>query len=543
MKNILKISVVTLTFATLFSGCIKETFPEGGTVTGDQVAASEAALKAMVNAMPVALMKANTAGYANAYNFQLDFGIPGIHLVTETMLNDVATMGDNPGYNHAYFYLTNQGQGVTGWPPGYFWECYYAWIKNANDVISLIDPEQATPVTIGYLGQAYAYRAKCYLDLARLFEPKPNKYTDVSSALGLTVPIVTEQTTEAEGTNNPRVSREVMYAFILEDLAKAEQYLANVNYNYTLPTQGFVYGLFARAYLEMGAAGDPGAYDKAAEYARKAITTSGCTPLTQEQWEDPITGFNNGAANKSWIMGLTVAAEQIGNLVQFSAHMCMEATWGYGTLVHLGADKRFYEQISDKDFRKHSWLDPKRDAFYKYKIAGNREEYLSTARDYETIKFRAAQGNTTDWAVGGSADHPLMRVEEMYFIEMEAKAHSDLSAAQNLLNSFMALRITDGSYDCKSKTPDLNAFLTEMLFQKRAEFWGEGVLIYDFKRLNVGINRGYKGTTHPGVARFNTEGRSPQWNIVIFRNEFLRNTGMGENNPDPTGTLVLWVDK
>ena len=89
---------------------------------------------------------------------------------------------------------------------------------------------------------------------------------------------------------------------------------------------------YARAYLEMGAAGDAGAYAKAAEYADQAITASGRTPLTQAQWEDPTTGFNSGAANNAWIWGLTVSSENISNLIANVAHRSAEALYGYGSI-------------------------------------------------------------------------------------------------------------------------------------------------------------------------------------------------------------------
>jgi hypothetical protein len=83
-----------------------------------------------------------------------------------------------------------------------------------------------------------------------------------------------------------------------------------------------------------------------------------------------------------------------------------------------------------------------------------------------------------------------------------------------------------------------------MLFQKRVEFWGEGILFYDYKRLDQGIARGYADTNFPAVARFNTKRRSPQWNIVIPRAEYQSNTGINQslNNPDPTEKLVPWTE-
>ena len=113
----------------------------------------------------------------------------------------------------------------------------------ANDIISLVDPQTATDEAVQLLGQAYAYRAMFYLDLARLYEPKANGYTDISSIQGLTVPIVTEATTEHQAKNNPRATREVLYDFILSDLAMAQAYLSPSANTYTLPTVAAVYGL------------------------------------------------------------------------------------------------------------------------------------------------------------------------------------------------------------------------------------------------------------------------------------------------------------
>ena len=177
----------------------------------------------------------------------------------------------------------------------------------------------------------------------------------------------------------------------------------------------------------------------------------------------------------------------------------------------------------------------------KVYLNGNEEMQISPARNYQTIKFRPVGGEMMDYVSGNPADHPLMRVEEMYFIEMEATAHYDLGQARTLLNSFMRYRITDGSYNCDANAADLDSFITEMFFQKRVEFWGEGILFYDYKRLDKGITRHYTGTNHPAIWQFNTDGRSPQWNVVIGRGEFQSNTAINDsnNNPSPAGKLTV----
>lgn len=550
MKKITNKILAALIAPVLAVGCIEEAFPEGSTQLADQVGKSEFALGGLVNSFPVAMMSVDNRSFYSKYGTHTDFGMPAIHLMTESMLEDIAVMGANPGYWSFNFWSRNVGMNDQSWPIGYFWENYYSYIKIANDVISVIEVSDDMPdLNKNYLGQAYAYRAMSYLDMARMYEPKENEYTDVSKVLGLTVPIVTEKTTSEQLSNNPRVPREEMYEFILSDLAMAEKMLANAGNDYTQPTLGAVYGMYARAYLEMGywkEGGDKQAFEKAAEYARKAITVSGKTPLTEAQWTDPTTGFNSGSSNNAWIWGLPVSVDLIGNIICYTAHISCEGTWGYTTLSNPGINKALYDKIAPGDFRHKSFLSPDRSTWTSgtYKFAGNaaaQNAFLnSLAKPYTAIKFRPVAGEVNTYTIGNPADHMLMRVEEMYFIEMEAISNYDLGQAKTLLNEFMALRVTDGSYDC-SEITDLSRFTTEMLIQKRIEFWGEGVMFFDYKRLDRGITRHYEGSNHPSMWAFNVSGRSPQWNFVINRGEFQANSGIDEstNNPDPSGLLVV----
>ena len=94
-------------------------------------------------------------------------------------------------------------------------------------------------------------------------------------------------------------------------------------------------------------------------------------------------------------------------------------------------------------------------------------------------------------------------------------------------------RYTDNSYTCEAIRVD--DFIEEMMLQKRIEFWGEGVLMYDYKRLDLGISR--SSSNFDDRFAFDTQARSPQWNIVIPRSEIQSNAGISEyqNNPDPSG--------
>ncbi|MBQ8838004.1 MAG: RagB/SusD family nutrient uptake outer membrane protein [Bacteroidales bacterium] len=561
MKIFTKYIIFLLAAAAAVS-CIEEVMPVGGSQTQDQVSASKTAMKSMIKAVPASMTTSGTIGYAIDYGDHTDFGIPGIHLRLEHMLEDMATMAENPFYNRFYAYDMNEAQGYQYTYCAYFWDAYYTWIRLVNDVIVSIKPvledgsvteEEELIELRDILGQAYAYRAMCYLDLARLFEPKENDYTDITPAiLGLTVPIVDENITIEQAKNNPRATREKMYNFIFSDLDKAEELLDPSNLTFSRPTLNAVYGLKARAYLELGYAGDEAfpaeeAFAKAAEYARLVIDEGGFSPLTQSQWEDPVNGFNNAASNDAWIWGFALVAENLSNLLTFVSHISSEASWGYARYAQFGVSAKLYDQIPATDFRKHSWLDPKKEEFYSYKFAGtasDKQTFLNggagpAAKAYQALKFRPAMGECSDYNIGNAADYCLMRIEEMYFIEMEAQAHlKGMEEGKKLLKEFMTT-YRDKSY---SREPmSMDDFLTELLLQKRVEFWGEGILLYDYKRIDRGITRAYPGSNHAGVFKYNTTGRSPQWNIVITRAEFQSNTAINDsnNNPDPSGKMDL----
>lgn len=561
MKRYIKYILISLA-ALSAASCIKEVLPVGGSQTQAQVSESKSAMMSMIKAIPASMTTSGTIGYASSYGDHTDFGIPGIHLRFEHMLEDMATMAENPFYNRFYPYDMNEAQGYQYTYCAYFWDAYYTWIRLVNDVILSIKPavdeagaadDEESVKLRDILGQAYAYRAMCYLDLARLYEPKKvdeKYYVIPDGILGLTVPIVDENTTLEQTKNNPRVNREKMYNFIIGDLNKAVELMDETDKTFSRPTTFAVYGMLARAYLELGYAEDPAfpsedMFKKASEYARKVIDEGGFSPLTQTQWEDPVNGFNNAASNDAWIWGFSLVSENLSNLLTFVSHISSEASWGYARYAQFGVSARLYDQIPDSDFRKHSWLDPKKEEYYAYKFAGTEEDKqkfltgMPAAKAYQSIKFRPAMSECSDFNIGNAADYCLMRIEEMYFIEVEAQARlKGVEEGKKLLKKFMTT-YRDSKYSRNPGT--MNDFMTEMLLQKRVEFWGEGILLFDYKRLGMGITRGYPGSNHAGVFKYNSDGRSPQWNIVITRAEFQSNTAINDsnNNPDPSGKLKL----
>ena len=92
-----------------------------------------------------------------------------------------------------------------------------------------------------------------------------------------------------------------------------------------------------------------------------------------------------------------------------------------------------------------------------------------------------------------------------------------------------------------SSSTTLREFQEEVIRQKRIEFWGEGIVFWDYKRLELRVERGYKGTNAPKGYRFNSiEGYCAPWmNIYISTYEELYNEAI-IINPDPTLAIPEW---
>ena len=544
MNKILKISTLALAAAVAMTGCIKETEPNS-VVTAESVAKNTSAIEAMVNAIPVAeALPYSVFGSGNNQGF--DFGLPGIMCATDSATGDVVgTTGDaNSGYNWFWFWDVGTSLNSNQTRSQFTWYCYWNFVKSCNDIIGLIGEEPETDDLKAYLAYSKANRAALYLDMARSFDPLENKYTDVSAVKGLTVPKITEATTEDMARNNPRMTRDEIFEFIFADLDSAEALLKDTSYKggKDVPSLAVVYGLKARAYLWLGGF-EKSNYAKAASYARKAIDESGATVLTEAQWLDPKTGFNT--PNNAWLWYLPQSPEGVTNLVNFVAWRGAEATWGYASLVQQGVHVNFYNNIPDTDWRKRAFVSDKPYEWWQANkdicnINLDDKDFEDYFAPYASVKFRPAAGEILNYKVGNPTSVCMMRVEEMLLIEAEATAYSDPNAAADMLVAFAQTR--DASYTKPSRITT-ESIVNAVMWQKRVELWGEGIVFYDFKRLNYSIETGYKGTNVATDSRMKTEGRAPWWNFVIPEKEVMQNEALkGKNNPEPCDIVELWVE-
>lgn len=485
-----KIIIATLAFcaaAFLLSSCIEETFPTHVAST-EQVAESTTALEALANA---------TASYMNAYNIlaatsagSTDYGYPAIMTSRDVMGNDFPVSKTGYDYFNNPYGSTNYLGNYTY--PHIIWYFYYGLINNAHSTIRTINPEVATEVALQYLGSALAYRAMAYLELSAMFEYKHTGVANLDSKAsangiyGLTVPIVRENTTEEEAQKNPRAPFYQMYRFILTDLDKAEKYLDGfVRKARNTPDLSVVYGLKARTWLTiatrfrlypddlatqlthegdadlqdllpLGVSSTQECYAKAVEYARKAINSGVYSPLTSDQWHNTTSGFNKSDSQNSWMLGIIIGTNSVNsNYRNFIGNISPETTFGvanykYDTYRMIG--KSLFDQIPDADWRKVTWIDPAdagKAPTAKYHTLLS-DEIWAKAPAYTGFKFRPGSGEMDTYKVGAATDIPVMRIEEMYFIEAEALAFAQgMQAGIAALESFMnQYRYTDGSYEC-----------------------------------------------------------------------------------------------
>lgn len=534
MKNIFKSVLFGALSTVALTGCIDEVVPTNGVDQG-QVDSSEKTTVAKIWAMPAYMVQFNSLGRPDGDEWHGDCGYASMMHVLDFMTGDMCLTG--PMLTYDQYYLFSMGNlGVNSAYTQFVWQYYYKVIQTANIAATQFTADSESEVEQGYHAVALAFRAMCYLDLGRWYDFLPNDKTtpvniDGNNVNGLTVPIVTEKTTEKEAGNNPRVTKEKLVEFILSDLDYAEQNISKSDLaSKLLPDLACVYGLKARLYMWTGN------YAKAEEYANMAIGASGCEPLSEDEWVNPSTGFNT-LDNNSWMWGLEAKAENDivkTGICNWTSFMSLETDYGYaGAGCAPAVDAAMYERISDTDFRKLSWIPESTANPLVYDISLSQPDYLGYFCyyfPYGTVKFRAGFGNVSDPTVGSATAVPMMRVEEMYFIAMEAAAHQSAPQGKQDLIDFMT-QYRDSEYTCDATSMD--DVVEEIVFQKRVELWGEGQALWDIKRLNYSVTRSYKGSNWEEEKAFNTQGRPAWMNMIMVISEENNNAGVRNwNNPN-----------
>ncbi len=579
MKHTTKILTWALAL-TCLSGCIEKENPSD-MATGEQISASETAFSMLVNGMESKMIANYNYHSANDYSTWYatqDFGYPCYILIKESLLDGYPSSGTNYNYQSVY----EQASNLSSYSlyPYYF---YYSLIYNANKILSYGTGANGNKEILAGCGVARAYRALAYMDLAMMYEfyRTGNEELDAKaqSVYGLTVPLVTENTTREDAKNNPRIPFYQMYRFILNDLTQAETLLAGHERSLKNKVNvDVVHGLMARFWLNLatrfrkepadlatqlahegdddggtalGITSANDCYNKAFAYAKQVIE-AGYTPTTEELWLDSKTGFNTENQGWVWDMKITSPQEQINVYwCSIMGQIASEPTWGmsnYGNTYRC-ISVALYEEMQSGDWRKSAWVGPadagaktvpsRYHTLLQDETPTSLDEQKSFSRlpAYTNLKFHPGSGNLDDYNVGLVCDIPLLRVEEMYFIQMECELFlNGLQAGKSALESFMnTYRMNGGSFQATATAE--RDFIYEMMAQKYIEFWGEGVMYNDYKRLRLAITRTYDTSNYLDTYRLDSkDGYCAQWlNFYIPYEERNFNAGLeGQMNPDPT---------
>lgn len=545
MKKIFTSFLAVACGLTLATSCIEEFEPQSNYASADQAGSAPNSYQNFVDGI--------TSNLAHQFTMQgseyipYDYGYPSFFLMRDVMGQDIAL--DDAGNWYNAWYTCSVGLGPIYLLAQYPWTYYYGWIKNCNTVISLAGSEPSEEHITG-AGIAYAMRAMFYMDLARMFANTTYGLNKESE----TVPIVTESTSLNDLTNNPRATNEKMYEFIISDLDKAEQYLADYQRTdkYT-PDLSVVYGLKARAYLIMEN------WPEAERYAK--LAQQGYSLMDETTYTSRETGFNT--PNSAWMFAIQTKASDpcmTANDADSSwgSIMCLEtngsgcgyaSSYGYQLMI----DRHLYETIPATDFRKKCFVD------FAIDELGSREEKIAALEAYSdypdwvytsgyegegyegvggmSLKFRVTGGDEghNNQYVGWLVSIPLMRVEEMYLIEAEAAGMQEESRGIQLLTTFAKTRDPQYVYGLHNEAygnSSTSQFQNEVWWQRRVELWGEGFATFDIKRLNKGIIRSYANTNHLASYRWNTT-TPPDWmNLCIVQTETNYNLAC-TNNPAP----------
>lgn len=556
----------------MLSSCLDEEYPTNG-MTQEQVDGSASAMEGLNTAIAKQMLNMGSAYGA--------CGFAGQMLELDAMTGQIPIA--RTGYDYYTYFCEGNYLGPTHAYSYDTWKLYYNIVAKANLVIKAGGSVNSSADDgAEYVGNALTYRALAYFNMAQLYEYQTTSYADLdaqaesSNVYGLTVPIVTESTTQEESFSNPRVPFYTIYRFILTDLNRADTLLDGLTRtSINQANQAVVYGLKARFWLTLGSRfentpadlqtqisheddADLAVYDRlgvtssadcfqnALKYARLA-ESSGFTPMSRSDW---YSGFNT--SNSAWMFAVQISSDDMNSDTQWSwknfiSFISAETTFGvsgytYGAFREI--DRRLYESIDSADWRKSTWIAPEdagsADSSSKYTTILTPSEFAQCPA-YVGLKFKPGNNNGSDYTTGAAVEIPLMRVEEMYFIEAEAAAHVEgVAAGEKILNDFMnTYRCTTTAanptpFACNAST--LWNFTSELITQKRIEFWGEGLTYFDYKRLKMGFRLKYDGSNHDTNYQFNFANGyvAPRMNFCITNSELQYNSAI-VNNPDPSG--------
>ena len=432
----------------------------------------------------IAGIAASAKQYMSVYDNHFDFGYASTMLGTDLQGHDMVCAWT--GYNWFRYWEGFTSPTPTGTPSGEAWYTIFKQIFASNSVAATISTDVEDPTLQFYRAQALLTRGFDYWVLAQLYQ-----FNYAGNENQLCVPIVTnENAADVEQNGAPRATVQEVYDQILKDLDEAidlltksglepDRVISSKPKRYgSLAT---AYGQRARVYLTMHK------YAEAAADAQAAISHFKGSVRSLADAAHP--GFCS-IEESDWMWGIPIDESDrvvTSGIVNMPSHLCTFCANGY---VSVGAWKAInaslYDAIPASDVRKGWFLDENGKSAM---LTRAEQEYIdgqdTPVDPYTNVKFAGYQnavGATTN-----SNDIPLMRIEEMYYIAAEGLAMSGQAAegAKFLTDFVTAYR--NPNFSLKDATAE--GVQDAVYFQRRIEFYGEGLSWFDIMRLDLDVDR------------------------------------------------------
>lgn len=522
MKKILSLLAPVLPAALLLSACIEETQPT------EYI--SDSRLTEVLEEHPEKFASAINAIYTDfqskaetdlSHNY---FGQKSFDYLSSLEGNDMVMTNR---FAMSIFHYTFDYYQENYTPTSNRWYEYYNHITNANSILKVATADATDATTRQYRAIALGVRGYAYLYLSYLYQysyyvgaddtpwGKGAKYDHSQDLL---VPRVDENTVG----DQPRSTVDEIFTFLIGDLEASYAIFEDLGLVKTAdPTDidGCVVATWlARAYMIKHDWAD------ALKYAR--VVTSNFDILRSA--DDILYGFSS-VSLPDVVFGCTITDDNTGIYRSWFSQMDSFGDGYAGIGVWRVAFKPLVDRIADDDVRL-DWFVTARNDNGKIRRTGKVPAVM-----YQSLKFIGAgrpnveAGNYDNWYLG---DYIYLRSEEAYFMEAEILAHQgETGQAVAALEGIMKTR--QPSYSCT--LTDKAALLGEINYQKRVEFWGEGIEFLDNRRLNIPVDRtdetwGAANNNHLAAAKVKHGQEDKCFLYQLPLNEIENNKAIGPEN-------------
>ena len=172
MKKILYIFLTYIALSTASCSQSMLEFEPTDSGSGDELLGEASTAISILNGVYRSMW---TAGWSTTGNTHQCFGISAYNLALDCMADDLIMQSQGNGwfwYDHCYNMKSNYTSSI--FRSYDVWYANYKWIANVNYVIDAEPMMEGSEADVAYVvGQAYAVRALCYLNLAPWFSRAP----------------------------------------------------------------------------------------------------------------------------------------------------------------------------------------------------------------------------------------------------------------------------------------------------------------------------------------------------------------------------------